>query len=291
MHDRSGMWSRVERFVRRHPVASYVALTFAISWGGLLVLVGPGHIVGTREEFERLVPIGIPVVALGPMLASLLLTAYLDGRRGLRTLGARLARWRVEGRWYAVALLLAPAYFLVVSLALSLWSRDFLPGIVTAPDRTSHLLFGLAGALVAGLVEELGWTGFATPRLRRRFGPEVTGLVVGSVWGLWHVLPKVWGAAAHGVLAYLPQDLACAIVGLTGFRILMVWVHDRTRSLLLAVLMHVGLTAATLVLTPLVTGGPLMTTSYVLAAVPWLFVAAVWMARHEGGAARAMHAS
>jgi hypothetical protein len=88
----------------------------------------------------------------------------------------------------------------------------------------------------------------------------------------------------------MPVDLSCAVVGLTGFRILMVWVYDRTRSLLIGILMHFGLTASTLILQPLVTGAPLVTVSLVLAAAPWVIVAAVAMVGHRrsrrGGAAR-----
>jgi uncharacterized protein len=266
--------------VTRHPVVSYFVLVFTISWGGLLAIVGPSHIIGTKQEFERLLPIAIPVVALGPSLASILLTGLLDGGRGLRALRSRLFAWRVPGRWYAVALLLAPVYTLVITLALSAKWPAFVPGVMSAPDPVSFVIAGMMGALVAGIVEEVGWTGFAIPRLRQRYGAFTTGVFVGVLLGLWHVLPKIWGSAAHDLLAYLPGDLACAVIGLTGFRIVMVWTYDRTGSLLIAVLMHLGLTASTLILNPRVTGAPLMTISAVLAIVPWVIVAAIWLTQY-----------
>jgi membrane protease YdiL (CAAX protease family) len=73
-------------------------------------------------------------------------------------------------RWYVLALLTAPVLMTVALLALSLTSPAFLPGIFTSEDRTTLLLVGLAVGLGAGLVEELGWTGFAVPELRRRHG-------------------------------------------------------------------------------------------------------------------------
>ncbi|HEY5946033.1 MAG TPA: type II CAAX endopeptidase family protein [Kofleriaceae bacterium] len=269
------MRTTLRGLIRRYPATSYFALTFLISWGGLVAIVGPSGLVGTKQEFERLIPFAIPAFALGPCIAGIAMTWICEGRSGLHALRARLLKWRVRGRWYAVALLLAPVYFITASLALSVGSSDLLPGIVTAPDKAQFLIGGIAGALVAGVVEELGWTGFATPTLRRRFSPVVTGLLVGVPWGVWHVLPKIWGAAAHGLLDYLPADLACAIVGLTGFRILMVWVYDRTRSLLVSIVMHAALTASTLLLVPLVSGAPLMTFTYITTAIPWLIVAAV----------------
>jgi membrane protease YdiL (CAAX protease family) len=283
------MRTTIREFVQRHPALSYYVLTFAISWGGILMLAGPSGIHATKEEFERLLPIWVPVLVLGPSLTGILLTGVVAGRPGLREFRSRLLKWRVGARWYAAAILTAPLYFMAVGLAFSAFSPEFLPAIFTADDKAALLLRGMAVALTAGIVEELGWTGFAVPTLRRRHGPLATGLIVGVLWGAWHILPKIWGAAAFDLVSYIPVDLAYAIVGLTGFRILMVWVYDRTGSLLLGILMHTGLTASTLILQPSLTGVPLLTIGLGLTAAPWVIVAAVaviqnWRARHGHGA-------
>src|SRR5215204_2712418 len=93
-----------------------------------------------------------------------------------------MTRWRVGARWYAVALLSAPLLATAVSLALSLTSPEFLPGIFTSDDKATLLLFGIAGAIMVGIFEELGWTGFAVPALRLRHGVLSTGLIVGVLW-------------------------------------------------------------------------------------------------------------
>jgi uncharacterized protein len=264
--------------IQRHPALTYFLLTFGISWGGMLVVIGPGAILGTKEEFERLFPIALSMLVLGPSISGLLLTGLVAGRPGLRELRSSLLAWRVSGRWYAAALLTAPLYFTAAMLALSVFSREFLPGIFTTGDKGPYLLRGIVVAVVAGVVEELGWTGFAVPTLRRRHAPVTTGLIVGVLWGVWHFLPKVWGAAAYGLGGYMIADLTSAVVALTGYRILMVWVHDRSRSLLVAVLMHMGLTASTLILQPVVTGASMVTVAVVLAVAPWVIVAAVALA-------------
>jgi hypothetical protein len=87
------------------------------------------------------------------------------------------------------------------------------------------------------------------------------------------------GSDANGLVPYVTVDLLCALVGLSGYRVLMVWVHDRTESLLIGILMHTGLTAATLILQTRVPGEVLIRLSVVLAVVPWLIVAAVAAAR------------
>jgi len=278
----------IKAFITQHPVLTYYALTFVISWGGVLLVVGgPGGIPGTPEEFKRLLPFAIPALLAGPSVAGILLTDLVSGRAGFRELLSRLLRWRVGARWYAVALLTAPILMTAVPLALSLISPVFLPGIVTTSDKASLLLFGIAWGLIVGFFEELGWTGFAMPRLRRRYGVLTTGLLMGVLWGAWHVLTNdLWGGGAYS--GELPLALFLTVNGfnflvgqLPAYRVLMVWVYDRTGSLLVAMLMHASLTSGMLILTSTALSGvSLLTWLVVLAAVLWVVVAAVAVASH-----------
>jgi membrane protease YdiL (CAAX protease family) len=167
----------------------------------------------------------------------------------------------------------------------------FLPAIVTSDQKITLLLTGIAAEL-GGLFEELGWTGFAVPGLRLRYGVLRTGLVVGFLWGAWHVPITFWSTGtASGAFSpnlFLPPLLFYAAV-LPGYRVLMVWVYDRTRSLLLAILMHMSLVPSTLfVLAPQATGAALMIYYVVLAVALWGIVAAVVVAstRHRSRGSR-----
>jgi membrane protease YdiL (CAAX protease family) len=272
----------IKAFIKGHPLVSYFALTFAISWGGvLLVIGGPGGIPGNPEQFETLLPVVILALLAGPSVAGLLLTGLVDGRAGFRELLSWLLRWRVGVRWYAVALLTAPLLFTAIPLALSLLFPEFLPGIFTTDDKASLLLLGIAAGLVAGIFEELGWTGFAIPRLRLRYGVLSTGLIVGVLWGAWHFLVNFWssGSPSGGLsLVLLLHSVLFSVGILPAFRVLMVWVYDRTGSLLVAMLMHVSLTTSNVILAPLATGVPLVTWPLVLAAATWVVVGAVAVA-------------
>jgi membrane protease YdiL (CAAX protease family) len=187
----------------------------------------------------------------------------------------------VGARWYAVALLTAPLVFTVVLLTLSLTSSEYLPGILTSDDKASVLLMGVFAGLVAGIFEELGWTGFAIPRMRLRYGVLGTGLIVGLLWGAWHFLPFFWGSGTTSgvvpVALFLPVLL---FTWLPAFRVLMVWVYDRTGSLLVAILMHASLVASNAILAPLATGVSQVTYNLMWAAVLWVLVGAVALANH-----------
>src|SRR5215203_1278426 len=162
----------IRAFTKRHPLLSFYALVFAITWGVFVVAVGgPGGIPATKEEFTTL-PLGaILAVLLGPSVSGILLTGLVYGREGFRNLFTRMRRWRVGARWYAVALLTAPLVSTAVLIPLSLISPVFLPGIFASEAKVSFVLMGFVVALVVGIFEELGWTGFAVlTLLKLRYG-------------------------------------------------------------------------------------------------------------------------
>jgi|SRR5215212_7496406 len=275
----------IKALVKSHPVVSYFALVFAISWGGVLTVVGvgPGGFPGTKEQSEMLFPFVYLAMLVGPSVTGIVLTGLLYGRSGLRELLSRLLKWRVGARWQAVAILTAPLLYIAVLLVLALASPVFLPGIFVSDEKPTLLLFGIAVGLGAGFFEELGWTGFAVPTLLRlRHGVLGTGLIVGVLWGAWHFLTTFWGSGtASGALslAIFVPGVLFAVGILPAYRVLMVWVYDRTNgSLLVAMLMHASLTASMLILGPLATGAALATYILVLAAALWVVVGAVAVA-------------
>jgi membrane protease YdiL (CAAX protease family) len=274
----------IKAIIKRHPVLTYYALTFAISWGGFLLVGAPGIFVGTNWQTDPLFPFAVLAMLAGPPVAGLLLTGLVSGRAGLREFLSRLLRWRVDARWYAVALLTAPLLMTAILFALSLFSLEFLPAIVTTDDKVSPLLLGIAVGLGGGFLEELGWTGFAIPRLRRRYGVLATGLIVGVLWAAWHLLANFWTSATSSEA--VPPTLF-VVVGffstyLLPYRVLMVWVYDRTGSLLVAMLMHASLIASSIsgfgLVPPAISGVPFLTLFLVFTAVLWVVVAAVAVA-------------
>jgi len=268
----------IKAFINRHPVLTYFVLTFVISWGGLLLTVGgPARILSTSEQFDTLLPFVIMVILAGPSVSGILLTVLVIGKQGLREVKARLFRWRLGVRWYAVVLLAAPLLMTAIYLMLSLLSPKFLPGIFTAENKLFHLLMGLVTGLMAGFFEELGWTGFATPRLRQRYSILSTGLILGLLWAIWHILPALWLGFASGTVSGTLSTisyLADPFLFLVASRVLIVWVYDRTGgSLLLAMLMHMSLTSSARIITPVgIVGMPLMIFGITWAIVVWILV-------------------
>jgi CAAX protease family protein len=270
-------------FVVQHPVVTYFVMTFAISWGGVLLAIGgPAGMRGVKAQDSPLFPLVLLAMVAGPTVAGLALTGFIDGRPGMRELRSRLLTWRVEARWYAAALLAAPLLAMAARFALSFVSHESGPRTTGTDVQAGVLMFGAVVGLIAGFFEELGWTGFATPRLLRRYGVLATGLIVGLLWSAWHFLVVAWGigdrAGSIPVAVFIVVD---GLAGLPAFRVLMVWVYDRTGSLFAATLMHFSLTATTLILTPRTIGILLLAYGVTFAAAVWLVLAGASASRRS----------
>jgi membrane protease YdiL (CAAX protease family) len=269
-------------FIKRHPVLSYYLLVFAISWGGILILIGgPGNIPGTKEQTEKLFVPALLIMFAGPFISGIFMNFFVDGKRGLRMLLSQLLQWRTKAYWYAAAVLTGPLLVLTVLFGLSLFSQTFLPGIITTENKITLLIFGLGWGLVGGgLFEETGWTGFVVPKLRQRYSILSTGLIVGILWGIWHFMIAFWASnyldSANSWIMFVAGFLAFYLLALPAYRVLLVWVFDRTRNLPVIMLMHAFLSASTLTLQPSATGGVVtFTWNLVLGIVLWIVVAVV----------------
>lgn len=157
----------IKTLAKQRPIATYFGFAFAITWGGILAVVAAK---GFQSDALRMADVLLMFLAMlaGPSLAGLTLTVIVDGRAGLRVLLSRMGRWRANVRWYGVALCTIPLLLLVLLFPLTLLvSKVYAPGVQIA---------GFAIGLAAGFFEELGWTGFALPRMRARLSPLAAGL-------------------------------------------------------------------------------------------------------------------
>jgi membrane protease YdiL (CAAX protease family) len=266
----------VQTFLRRHAALAYFVLTFALSWGAMLIACGPGLFLGTVQLSTRDALL-YAAMLLGPSVAGLVMTGLTGGRAGYRVLLARLRAWRVDARWYALALLGGPLLIGLVFAVLGLFSAAFVPAVFAGGEWASALVFGLTAGLLVGIFEELGWTGFAVPNLRLRHGVLATGLIVGLVWGLWHYPPFATGDTTGAA----PWALYVGVLlfsWLPPLRVLLVWLYDRTGSLPVVMLAHAVYTSCSVILAPATTGMGVVVSDLMLGGALWLAVAAIAVA-------------
>lgn len=233
MSSSAALGQRTTLFVRR-PVVSYFALTFSISWLGTLAVAAP-HLL-RHEALPQLTGILMfPAMLLGPSIAGVVLTRIIDGKSGLRDLGSRLIRAKILARWYA-PLLIPPILILSVLFCLKTFA---LP--IYAPN---FFLIGFLFGIPAGFLEEIGWMGYAFPKMRSRENALAPAILLGLLWGTWHlpVINYLGTATPHGAY-WFPFFLAFT-AAMTAMRVLICWIYANTKSVLLTQFMHVSSTSS-----------------------------------------------
>lgn len=229
--------SSLLRFMRRHPLACYFLLAYSLSWLGWLPYVLSQSGLGLLP-FHPSQLVGLPG-GYGPLLSGLLMTGVTEGKAEVRHLLRRLVLWRVGWQWYLFALIGVPSIFVLGFLPL--------PGAVAAlrvPSPQFVLVFLLLLVLeifTSGLGEEPGWRGFALPRLQQQHGPLLGTLILGLLWGGWH-LPlflTTWAIVGADGLS-----ICEFVLGSMSLAIMFTWVFNHTRgSLLVAILFHASIDA------------------------------------------------
>lgn len=209
----------------------FVGVVFALA--AVFYVAGP--LLGNLSRLTRAELPASALMFVCPTAAAVLLIRRADGWLGVRRWLAAAVRWPTTVRvgWLATATLLLPLIMVLSYLVLS-WSGTPLP----RPHLPWASIPGLAVVyLVGALGEELGWTGYATGPLRRRYGVMGAALVVGVVWAAWHVVPYL--QAGHG-----PAWIGWQTLFTIGFRTVLVWLYEGTGSVLVVVVCHASYNVA-----------------------------------------------
>ncbi|MDG5820565.1 CPBP family intramembrane glutamic endopeptidase [Natronococcus sp. A-GB7] len=227
------MNARLQKLARSHQLTLFLLLTLGFSWG----------VYGIEFVSDSSLP---PIAVYGPIIAAAIVTWLTGGN--VRQWGRQLFIWRTSGRWYLIVLVGFPVVLVggstAIYVALTGDTDGLAPGVL--PERMWIVLLFLAyQILTAGLGEELGWRGFALPRLQDRYNALLASLIIGVFWALWH-FPLFFQPdsfqAQMGPIIYLMDGLTLSI--------LFTWVYNSTGgSVLMAALLH-GVYNTTLVLYP-----------------------------------------
>jgi CAAX protease family protein len=260
----------IKSFVARHPLLSYFVIAYGITWGGILIFLASRGFQLTSlqvQDASFMFVIVFLAMLLGPSTSGLVLTAVLDGHNGLREVWLRIKRWQVGLPWYAISLLTVPVLTLVIFSVLSVF-------VSTVYAPSFRIVLGVAG-LLAGCFEEIGWTGFATPRLLSKHDPLKAGFFLGILWAFWHMLADFSGNISNLNLGeWIAWFVIYWALPLTAYRMLITWVYANTQSLFLAQLMHASYTGWLIVLSPGTPNTDLLWET-IFAAILWLLVGLV----------------
>lgn len=232
--------ARTQSVVLRHPLISFFVLTYAIAW----MLWAPLVIFRDRVP-PSLAFVLLMLGSLVPSTVRVVFVALLRGRSGVRTLLGRLVHARIGLRWYLAAVALTMLVPLAVGISI------LMGGNTPVVDNTIlGVLFLFAFMIFPGsaLGEELGWRGFALPRMQARQNALKASLVIGILWGTWHLPLWLRGAESNPISLYVPFVLA-----VIASSVIYTWLYNNTGgSLFIIVLYHAAINLPiTVLITPL----------------------------------------
>ncbi|HEX8510517.1 MAG TPA: type II CAAX endopeptidase family protein [Propionibacteriaceae bacterium] len=237
----------------RHQLGLFFGLAFLLSWlPWPLVLLNPDS---------------SPMVPFGPLVAAVVTVLLTGGMPNLRRLLSQLSRWRLAFRWYLLALAGPP---LVLGLAAALTvAAGARTAVVPAVEPAQVAAIVLSTLILIGLFEEVGWRGFALPRLQQRLGQVPAALLLGVIWALWH-LPELISdpTGQRPAIQFLVTVVAQSVF--------LTWLYNRTSgSLPIVILAHTTVDSVGRFVLPSFTGDGYQLVWWVLAGLCTLAAASV----------------
>lgn len=260
-------------------------IPYAASRAGLIAVAVPAEVVWLAEY--------------GPAVAALILTWRQDGWGAVRTLFARLGKWRIGVGWYFASIGITPAVVLLLLGAMALagrplpdfsllgaWAERFrdrneaftpsmgiisaLSGFMALGWWQTLLVFTTLAITNGGVSEEPGWRGWLLPRMQARYGALPASLLVALCWALWHTGSGFWQVVLTtdlaGALRFMPGYLGQYLLLVAPLAVYYTWVYNGTGgSLLLVVLLHASYNMTVTV----------VTSAWPTFPLPW-FVATLW---------------
>ena len=202
---------------KQHTLTIFCALTIALTFAATLLPL-PGEAV----------PV---VIVFIPAFVAIALTAISEGKAGVRSLLGKLTEWRFRFQWLVIAVGLG----LVMRLTISLIALGFrlIPAIQLRPIPAAQFVILALILFIFAIPEELGWRGYALPKLLFSRSPLATGVIIGVLWGSLHLALHLPG------MIYAGLPLLPTLLQLMGLSVLITWLYMQSGgNILITSLFH-----------------------------------------------------
>ena len=220
----------MKAIVARHPVLFVIAAALLFQFGIVAIvafLLDDGMRIHDHETAHMVFRFRV----FGPLIASVGVTALIEGRAGLRHLFASVFHWKVPAAWYAFAftwkfLFTAVGITVLLLVGAEAWPGLLVPNFFGGQGSAFHgLLMNLPFIVSIAIVEETTWIKCCVTRLQRRHSALFSALVVGIFWGLWYLPMLLLG---EGVPDGYPWPFF--LLSMVSLTVLLTWAYNMTRS-------------------------------------------------------------
>ena len=238
--------NQLRGLINRFSVPLFFLLAYGWSWGCWLFvprilevyeeeLLGAPTIL-TVSAIPIYIRIGYAIAFLtgtfGPAISAIILTAAIGGKAALREFFGRVVKWRVGIQYYLAAFLIPPVMMLIQ------FGIFIILGGKPQTNFANFSILAMLGIFVnnffrSGGQEELGFRGFAQPKLQEKFSPATTSLIIGVLWFGWHLPLYLWMPPVQQIEQTLMFWLLVIALCFT-----YTWIYNRTQSILMPMLLH-----------------------------------------------------
>ena len=230
-------------FITKNKILLFFVLAYAISWTCWIInlIIARGYdygldMVEIAGSAVLVVWVICSITALyGPVISAVLLTAFSEGKTGLRDFVRRIVKWRVGIQWYLMVLLIPLTIIIAIPVSINLYFGGTIQDTLQPQVGLLAAVINIIPYLIlTGGQEEPGWRGFAQPKLEERFNATIATLIIGTLWFFWHLPLYIW-------IPYVSQYESSLLRGLLfqiGIAFLLTWIYNSTKSILMPILFH-----------------------------------------------------
>jgi membrane protease YdiL (CAAX protease family) len=210
----------------------FVLLVFLVTWGINIPLALSAH-----HQIKFSVPRWVEIIStLSPGIIAIIMTALHYKKAGLKALLSKITRWRLNVKWYIFVILL-PAFCVVPSLCVDIF---FMHKPLDLSEWYLPFILFFIFMPFSPLWEEIGWRGFLLPILETKFRPLTAAIILGLIWGIWHIPMYLTHSPEGGRTGIF---LIYFLIGTVPISVLFVWIFNKTGSLLVTIFFHSAINA------------------------------------------------
>ncbi len=214
--------------MKKHIGFIFVLLTYLLTWSVEIPIALTRHGYASINISRSLQTI----CTLSPGIVAIILTAIYFGKNSLKSLFKAIVKWRVKFKYYLIIIIVC-----IALCGLSLLIFNWITGQSIMPDQPYNFVFYFILILpLSAFWEEIGWRGFLLPVLQEKHTAIKSSLIIGFVWGLWH-LPIYLAINPYGdktIIFFLMMFVGCFALS-----IIATYLYNSTKgSLLICILFH-----------------------------------------------------
>jgi membrane protease YdiL (CAAX protease family) len=213
----------------------FLIFTFIFAWGLWLPSILTGLDMDLGINAETYTAITVPIGAFAPLLVALALVIKQKGWKGGWHFFRQAFDLKVKP-FYLIAAFVIPIIIHAVSHYLALLmgfpvANTLFPASLGIPSVITAIPYFFLMLLIGGGQEEFGWRGYAQEPLQKRLGLIPASLLIGAVWGVWHLPLWVMPGDGHSTYPFIAFLLMT-----TSISILYGWLYKASKQKLITVM-------------------------------------------------------